>query len=131
MLPKYNSILIDLEEKLAFEEEERADTPLFDREDRFYLDGKILAYRYAIQLLLNVKDSHKEAIDAVLEQFDSYKSNCLECKKEVCCPGGYDNYYTDLADVCEENNLICREKLLAAAAAAELDAQVGEELDEI
>lgn len=58
------------------------------------------------------RTSHVKAINAVLEQFDSYKSNCVGCEKMMDC--------WDVTDICEEHDLICREKLLESA--RELDA---------
>ncbi len=55
--------------------------------------------------------THVEAIKEILEQFDRYKSNCLGCKKAESC----DDVDWDFTDNCENNNLICREKLLEAA----------------
>jgi hypothetical protein len=57
--------------------------------------------------------THAEAIKEVLEQFDSYKSNCLGCRiGDIDC---VDDIYHSISDICENNNLICREKLLEAA----------------
>lgn len=55
--------------------------------------------------------SHQEALKAILAQFDSYKSNCTACQAY------YDNDVDliGVPDICEDCNLICREKLLEAA----------------
>ena len=53
--------------------------------------------------------THKQAIMDIFAQFDRYKSNCygceLQCKNDRC----------DNTDLCEDNELICRKKLIEAA----------------
>lgn len=107
MFPKYDSIISDLKERLAFEEEERADTPLSNREDRFYLDGKILAYRYALKVLSDIKDGHLEILKAIIEQFKSFKCRCSNCPKECESCGE--------SALCEDNDLYCLEGLEESA----------------
>lgn len=58
------------------------------------------------------KTRHKEALAAILEQFKGYSSNCSGCDKT--CPD------CGNPDICDDNDLICEEKLKEAA--EELDA---------
>lgn len=55
--------------------------------------------------------AHVEAISAVLEQFDSYKSNCVSCEKEVDGDCGRPDCVRDMDEICEDKNTVCREKL--------------------
>lgn len=50
---------------------------------------------------------HVEALKEIFKQFDSYKSNCEGCEKVMDCCGN--------SDICENNDLICRNKLMEAA----------------
>ena len=59
--------------------------------------------------------NHVEAINAVLNQFDSYNSDCFSCEKSVDGSCGRLNCVKDMDGICDDNNLICREKLLLAA----------------
>lgn len=53
--------------------------------------------------------THQEAITAIFKQFDSYKSNCLDCDK-TC-----NDDDCEYADNCFDNDLICHAELIEAA----------------
>ncbi len=54
--------------------------------------------------------THVEALDELFKQFDSYKSNCIRCDINIC-----GDCNLQAIEVCDDFELICRNKLLEAA----------------